>query len=634
MIVYQASKAQFLVDAKGDTRAIEDVILEAVNSKLGLNIQVNSPEYISWRNSIGSEMYKCIDTDEIPSDADVAIEYRIPRTKNRIDFLISGLDENQKENVVMVELKQWSEVGLTGKDAIVTTRFKGGIAETTHPSYQAWSYASLMQNFNETVYSDGILLHPCAYAHNMSDRSVIHNAFYQDHIDKSPVFCKDERNGLKEFIKKFVKYGDSKHTLYRIDTGFIRPSKELADSLVGMMKGKKEFVLIDDQKIAYENALYLVKKAGKDEKHVLIIEGGPGTGKSVVAINLLATLINSGFNARYITRNAAPRAVFKAVLSGSIKESNISNLFEGPDAYANADANTMDALIVDEAHRLSEKGGFYGNLGENQIKELINSSKIAVFFVDDDQKVTWKDIGSVGEIEKWANKLGATVHKTKLESQFRCNGSDGFIEWVDNTFGIKETANNTLDGVVYDFQVFDTPNEMREAIIAKNSRNKARILAGYCWQWISKKNKYLYDIQFPEHSFEMQWNLTDYGNTYMIAPNSINQVGCIHTCQGLELEYVGVIIGPDLIARNGVVQTDTSKRARSDKSLNGYKRDLKAGVVGTEKKADTIIRNTYRTLMTRGMKGCYIYCTDKETGEYFKQKMTLGSKPSPNSRTE
>ncbi len=307
------------------------------------------------------------------------------------------------------------------------------------------------------------------------------------------------------------------------------------------------------------------------------------------------------------------------LLTGSFRKSHIDNLFKGSGVYTDTDANVFDALIVDEAHRLNEKSGMFQNLGENQIKEIINAAKFSVFFIDEDQRVTFKDIGETGAIKEWANRLGATVHQLELQSQFRCNGSDGYLAWIDNTLEVRETANETLEGINYDFRVFDSPNELRDAIFEKNRiNNKARIVAGYCWNWISKNDAMLKDIAIEEHGFAMKWNLASDGNLWILKPDSVNEVGCIHTCQGLETDYIGVIIGPDFVIRDGVAVTDAGKRARTDASIKGYKSLLRENPSAAKQKADAIIKNTYRTLMTRGMKGCYIYCTDEETNAWFK----------------
>ena len=278
--------------------------------------------------------------------------------------------------------------------------------------------------------------------------------------------------------------------------------------------------------------------------------------------------------------------------------------------------NELDCLLVDEAHRLNEKSGMFNHLGENQIKEIIAASKCSVFFIDEDQKVTLKDIGDKDEIRFWAKRLGAEVLEIELESQFRCNGSDGYLAWLDNTLQIRKTANETLEGIDYDFRIFDDPKEMHDLIIEKNKeKNKARMLAGYCWKWISAKNPGLKDIVIGD--YEATWNLASQGQSWIIHPESVTEVGCIHTSQGLEVDYVGVIIGPDLVIRDGKVVTDVSRRASTDKSVHGWKKMMKESPDDTAARLDEIIKNTYRTLMTRGQKGCYVYCTDPETSQYL-----------------
>lgn len=621
MIVYQSTKQGFLKDSSS---GIEDIIRECVKDKINIDVKPGSSEYNSWKNSLGNAMHHVLNTNKIPDDSGVAIEYSIPRSKNRIDFLITGEDELHRERIIIIELKQWTDIQLTDKDAIVQTRFRQGLSNELHPSYQAWSYATLLYGFNATVYEEEIKLEPCTYLHNYIDNNTVSNKFYSDYLDKAPPFYKGDKEKLQDFIAKYVKYGEKRNTLYRIDHSEIRPSKNLADSIALMMKGNQEFIMIDDQKIVYETALSLSKKSSETNKNVLIVEGGPGTGKSIVAINLLVAITKFGLNTQYVTKNSAPRAVFEAKLTGTFKKTQISNMFTGSGSYIKCEPNTFNALIVDEAHRLNEKSGMMKNLGVNQIKEIIEASNCSIFFIDEDQRVTWHDIGRKVEIEKWALSLGAKVHNLKLESQFRCNGSDGYLSWLDNTLQIKETANKTLNSIEYDFRIVESPKELHELIVRKNKiNNKARLVAGYCWDWVSKRDKSLKDIVMSDHNFKIKWNLTSHGQVWIISPESVSEIGCIHTCQGLEVDYIGVIVGADLKIKDGRVIADPSKRAKTDKSLHGFKKAYNANPEEAYSKAEIIIKNTYRTLMTRGLKGCYVYFVDKETEKYFKSRIEL-----------
>ena len=150
------------------------------------------------------------------------------------------------------------------------------------------------------------------------------------------------------------------------------------------------------------------------------------------------------------------------------------------------------------------------------------------------------DIGSVDEIRRWSEAEGSEVTEMQLVSQFRCNGSDGYIAFIDDLLQIRDTANFTMDSPDYDIRVFDTPEEVRQLIIEKNKlANRARILAGYCWEWPTseRKNTNYHDIQIGD--FGISWNLQN-GQAFAISPDSVNEAGCIHTTQGLEFDYVGV----------------------------------------------------------------------------------------------
>lgn len=611
MIVYEATKNEFIHDVFMDE--VVDKIHEKYTEKIG---RVNKSELRSWENSL-LYMSRVLNDREIPDNAGIAIEFRIPYTSKRVDFLISGR-EDKKNNVVIIELKQWDHVEkVEGKEAIVKTFINRGLHEVTHPSYQAWSYAKLIEDYNETVQNENIKLYPCTYLHNYrlkKENDPLTDEVYSYYTEKAPVFVRGDAQKLRDFIKRYIQYGDDRENLYKIEYGRLRPSKSLQDALNSMLKGNKEFIMIDEQKVVFEKALALAEKSqATGQKEVLIVKGGPGTGKSVLAVNLLVELTNRDFVAQYVTKNAAPRNVYSAKLKGEFRKTRIDNLFKSSGSYTQTPENELDVLIVDEAHRLNEKSGLFHNLGENQIKEIIFASQFSIFFIDENQRVTLRDIGSIGLIKKFAYELGANITEMELSSQFRCDGSDGYIAWIDDVLQIRETANINDMGLDYDFRVYSDPNEMLNEIIKLNEENnKCRVVAGYCWDWLKDKrdDPDHYDIVIPEYNFKMSWNLGN-TDTWAIDSDSVYQAGCIHTCQGLEFEYVGVIIGDDLVYRNGKVITDHTKRAKTDQSLRGIKKLMKEAPEYAQKTADQIIRNTYRTLLTRGQKGCFVYCTDK-----------------------
>jgi len=615
MLAYLATKQQFLADAP----TIEDKVEAAVKAKLG--IRVSPAEKTAWRNSLGNAMSHLARDSRIPDDAGVAIEYRLNGRRFRIDFMLSGKNPAGKESLVIVELKQWSEIKASELRDHVRTFVGGAVRDEHHPSYQAWSYSSHMQSYNEYVYSTGVSVAACAYLHNCDDPTVVKDQAFTEWTTSTPVFIKGELEPLVQHVTQSVATGGGVDLLTRIDKSPIRPSKPLADAVGNMLNGQTEFVLIDEQKTVLENIVVAATKAQVDTKQVLIIHGGPGTGKSVIALNALARLTSLRKNVRYVTPNAAPRAVFEDKLQKILSRQMLTGLFSGSGAYTTSPKDSSDMLIVDEAHRLKARHQ-YSKGGVNQIKEIIAASRASVFFIDEAQQVTWKDIGDISAIERFAKDAGAEIHHFTLHSQFRCGGSDDYLVWLDDTLGIRSDDSSYFSPDRYDFRIFDNPAELHDTIRERNrDSNKSRMVAGYCWNWVSRNDKTQADLAFSEFRYQANWNLTEHGSKWIIEPDSVSEVGCIHTCQGLELDYVGVIIGPDLVFRDGELTTEPAARAKSDKSLAGYKKALGDDPVGATERADAIIRNTYRTLMSRGMKGCYVYFTDKATADYFKSQL-------------
>ena len=618
MIVYEATKQSFLEDVYNDQ------VAKKIKARLGFN--VGSSENESWIDT-ANHMEKILRDNIFPNDISVAMEFKLYNSKLRVDFIICGLNEEKEHTIIVIEFKRWNSAKVvTDRDDMVEVKAYGIVQ---HPSYQALSYAKIMKNFYAAAEEEKMDIIPCSCLHRYekTENDAITNNQYRSLLKESPIFLNGENDKLKEFISKHIKYGDNKETLYILEEGGIKPSKQLQDNILNMLNGKEEFSMVDLQKDVFEEAKRLAKLSKKDgKKRVYIVEGGPGTGKSVIAINLLGQFLGKyGMNCQYITKNQTPRDVYSVQLKGTYKKTEIDNLFCGSGSYINEKSNEFDALIVDEAHRLTEKTGFLKR-GENQIKEIINATRFAIFFIDSKQRIHIDDYGKKGRIEFFAKELNAEISYGKLNAQFRCGGAEKFIDWVESSLQYADVTDEEIDMTFlkdYRVKVFDNPNELKEQIIrCNNIKNKSRILAGYCWDWISKEDPKgdKYDIEIPEYDFKMKWNFNK--TIWAIDKDSVEQAGCIHTSQGLEFDYVGVIIGKDLRYENGKIITDFKERASTDKSLSGIKKMYKENPEGALKLADEIIKNTYRTLLTRGQSGCYIYCEDKALSEYLKNRLT------------
>lgn len=624
MITYSSTKQGFLEDSLSG--ALIPKLEQQVHAYLGH--RVSPSEKASWQSSL-QYMNIILSTDSIPADAGVGIEYGLPLGAKRIDFLLTGVDETGRGGLVIVELKQWTEVeAIPGAEGTVLTVLGGGKRMTAHPSYQARSYATTLRDYNEAAGSEDLEIASCAYLHNYQPCTPepLFSPQYQRCLEESPAFLAPDAIRLREFISRYVRKGDSGRLLYEIENGKIRPSKSLQDALASMLEGNQEFTLLDDQRVVFDTAKGRAAAAqASATKQVVIVEGGPGTGKSVVAINLLVDLIGQGLMTAYISKNSAPRDVYQTKLGGVMKRNRIDSLFRGSGTFTEAESNDYDVLVVDESHRLNEKSGLYGNRGDHQIREIINAAQSTIFFVDDAQRVTLADVGSARLIETMAEEQGAEVTRLKLDSQFRCGGSDGYLEWVESLLQVNGSDEGAPAEFDYDLRLFDNPTEMHDAIRAENmSNNRSRVVAGYCWPWAtpSKTSPDSHDIVIPEAGYSASWNLSN--TIWAIDAGSVDQVGCIHTCQGLEFDYVGVILGPDIRYENGRIVTDCFAHPGQDKALKGI-RSMPADQA--QAVSEEIIKNTYYVLMTRGLRGCFVYCADAALADHMRDLLGAGVSP-------
>lgn len=610
MIVFSCLKKEFIEYVKDNS--ISNKVYDAYKEKMGKKTKLSQIK--SWANSLPF-MVNII--NDLPDNAGITIEYGIPLTSKMVDFIISGYDIEYKPVIILVELKQWEYVKETiGEDAVIKTLIGSKEKRTLHPSYQVLSYADILNNYNINIEEKNIKIIPTVYLHNYELRF---NDFllakkFKPYYNKTIIVGKNNWTELKELISGTIKFGDNLQVMNIIEESETRPTKRLINSIQNMLQAKKEFSLLDEQKVIAE-AIYKEAHSSyiDNKKRVMIIKGGPGTGKSILAINALGELLANGLMGSYVSKNMAPRKVYKNMLIDN-NEVSIHELFKSSGYFFRDKPNKYDFLLVDEAHRLQEKSGIHNNLGENQIKEIINASKLSVFLIDEKQSITLSDIGTINNIKYFAKQEKAIITEHELISQFRCNGSNSYLDFIEKLLYNKRDKNF----VNFDFRVMNSPKELRELIVKKNTNNNARLVAGFCWTRNGKNsdNQNYHDIKIGD--FEMSWNLK-HGEPFATRKNAINEIGCVHNVQGLEFDYIGVIIGPDLKYKNGKVITDYNERAYTEKSLFGIKMLIKKDKEHYEEIADTLIRNTYRVLLTRGIKGCYVYAVDKNLQKYLKK---------------
>ena len=616
MIIYEKPVERFIHDVS--LNKISDILYDNLRKK---HLSGGSPSEINaWNNSLHF-MKDVLQTPDIPSECTVAIEYNIPQTSKRVDFMILGQDRQEEDHIVIIELKQWARVekidDISRHSVLSDLKSHEPVA---HPSYQAYSYKSLIMNYCDLEGVKPDNLNPCAYLHNMREeyRPVLEDAIYSDWTEEAPVFLSGDVLKLRSFIKRYISARSANdELLYKIDFGRVKPTKALQDALDSMLCGNEEFKMIDEQAVAYDFIMKAIRKSQKDnQKHVIIISGGPGTGKSVLAINLLADCIRRlQLNASYITKNMAPRKCYMRLLAkgNAKKEVDLQHAICSPWILPSTPVNGLDVGIFDEAHRMVKRP--YQYKGNDMLMDAILAAKTSVFFVDDDQRITTKDIYSAETIAEYALQAGAVLEAKKpyeLTSQFRCNGNDGYIAFLDDLLNIKPTANTVLDVTNFDFRVFSNPQSMKDTLLEiDGGRNKARMCAGYCYDWNVKNGRGDWDIIIGD--FKAKWNLAN-DEYFAVNPKSVNEIGCIHTVQGMEFDYIGVIIGKDLVYRDGRVCTDKSAISRDDGS-SGIR------TCTDEKLADRLIRNTYKVLLTRGQKGCFVYCEDEALRDYLLKRI-------------
>ncbi len=618
MIIYQNSVTGFQSDV--DNNQIADKIEQEFIEKIGHT--VSPSEKSSWNNSL-YRMGTIVRLSKLPDTCWILIEYNIPSTSKRIDFLICGHDQHNQKNFIIVELKQWEKATTTDMPYLVNTFIHGNYHDVAHPSYQAYSYKHFLCDMSTAVYEKNIHPYSCAYLHNYKagkKEPLLDKKYAEFYLD-TPIFFKDDAPKLEKFFHEYVGRGNGDTIVQDFVSSKIKPSKKFIEYVSDLFQHNPTYILLDEQVIAYANIMKYA--CASDKRTTIIVNGGPGTGKSVVAMNVFVDLLKSGKNALFVAPNSSFKTAMIDVLAWhKVKAKNrLMKIFSGSTKFCEVSPLSYDVLIVDEAHRLKAKGT-YMYKGDSQVEDVIKASRVNVFFIDDEQRIRPNDEGSMDYVESVAKKNHSEVIKVELKAQFRCSGADGFVNWVEHTLQIRDTANfDGWDKESFEFKIMDSPQDLEKYIQRKRINGyTARIVAGFAWPWTAAKDgnpdAEIADVKIAEYGYARPWNSRHDQYTWAIDESKSNQIGCIHTSQGLEFDYVGVILGRD-------IYYDPDTHTVNGDYENYYDKTGKSGLRNKPDELTQYIKNIYRVLMTRGIKGCTIFCCDKNLQAYMKNRANL-----------
>lgn len=619
MRLYAGTTRDFVADATRNNiaRRLESAFVEHFRHR------PSPAEVRSWEESL-ARLGLVVSSAKL-TDHGIFLEYQLPQNSRRIDALITGVDKDKRENAVIVELKQWQTSETSDAEAMVTTWLGGHLRDTLHPSVQAQGYRDYLADMHSAFHEepDPVLLSACAYLHNYraSLDDPIRATKFEESMSRAPLFDAEQSAELEDYLVARLNRGHGIPILQRIEESKLRPSKKLLDHISAVVDGEPRFVLLDEQRVVFERALAEAKRGFSDlRKHVMLVQGGPGTGKSVLAANLLGKLSKAGLHTQYTTGSKAFTLTLRKILGrrAAAQLTYTNN-------YTKTESSSVDVLICDEAHRVREKSTkmFMTNAQKAamppQIEELLNAAKVSVFFIDDLQVVRPGEAGSAELIRVAAQKVGADFREYQLETQFRCAGSDAFVNWVDNTLGIRPTANQIWNrkDEAFDFRIFASVEALDFAIRERAMQGaSARLVAGFCWPWSKARADGSLVDDVVIGNFRMPWNARPESRRlaagipraplWAYEPGGINQVGCVYTAQGFEFDYVGVIWGRDLCFDALTQQWVPNRKISQDNAFRGQ------GPLFA-----TYVKNIYRVLLSRGLKGCYVYCEDNETAKFL-----------------
>ena len=583
----------------------------------------NQQEVVSWTNSL-QFVKNAVEYASLNDDM-VVVEYELPYSNRRIDCMLFGKGSDGNGNAVIMELKQWSKVEKCDIENEVLTFVGGANRYEAHPSFQAEGYYSYLKDFVEVFGNDAVTLSALSYCHNYSRTAdVLFGPKFESIMTQFPLFAKEDVPALATYLKNRLSAGQGLEVFNRFSNSRVGPTKKLLEHTSQMIKGQKVFNLLEDQLAAYYAILDRAKKVSKlKKKSVIIVRGGPGTGKSAIALNVIAELLSRGQVVFHATGSAAFTATLRKIVGVRAE-----NLFKYFNSFTNVKENEVDVLVCDEAHRIrktsvSRYTPKLSRTDRPQVDELLRAAKVSVFFIDDFQVVRPYEQGSTGLIREAAEKYTSEIFEFELKTQFRCSGSDGYLNWLDNTLGIRETPNLMLTkNEKMDFKIFETPQSLYEEIKKKNSErpNSARMVAGFCWPWSDPNPDGTLKEDVVIGGFRMTWEAKNEAvkvapgipraKLWAYDPNGVNQMGSIYTIQGFEFDYVGVIFGNDLLY-------DTQKKTWVGIPENSADAAVKRDKQNFVKYA----KNAYRVLMTRGMIGCYLYFIDKQTESELKSRI-------------
>lgn len=618
MHLYDCRMGKFIPEATSGE--IASILQKRFSDRLEMK---PSPEEVkSWKNSLGG-FAEAVATKGM-DDAWIILEYQLPLASLRIDAMIVGTNKDKKGNAVLAEFKQWDRCKPTTIEDLVDI----GGRNLLHPSAQVRNYRQYLEDAHSGFVDGGIQLSSCAFLHTA--KSVKDSGFfdkgYRALLEDSPLFCIENVDSLSKFIGERTRFGSDSVLVDSIVQGAYRPSKKLLDNVASSINGHEPWKLLDEQQLVFSQIMADIQEAKhKNEKRVIVVSGGPGTGKSVIALQVVGAAAREGYSVVHATGSKA----FTLNMRGIVGRRETFVYFNN---FTKTPPNSIDLIVCDEAHRLrvSSADRFRKGTGRPQVGEIIDTARVSVFLLDSQQTVRGNEVGSVNLITDYAESKKIQIRPYDLNIQFRTAGSESYVNWVNHVLGL--SPNRSMRWKTqneYEVKVFERVEELELALQNKVMHGStARMVAGFCWDWSDPKpnDSLVPDVRIG--SWARPWNKKprdmwkNKGSAELPAkhpytiwaakPEGFNQVGCIYSAQGFEFDYMGVIFGGDL---------------RWDSKMSAWVADLtqsrdpgfKMGLRGDDQLALEKLKHVYRVLSTRGMKGTYFYFLDEETRRRFEQ---------------